>query len=68
MYQDKPQYENALAYFDRAAETNNPFAARANWFKALCLIKLKRTAEARKVLVAHEGYKQTEATELLNLL
>jgi len=62
-------YAGALKYFDEViAQNSNLLVEQAAWYKALCLLKMKKDAEAKtmfKQMAAKGGYYKQKAEEIL---
>jgi hypothetical protein len=71
MYKKNPDYEKAALGFKTTHDKYQNFKDEAKWFYALCLIKLKKNDEAKKVLEEiknDSAWKAEEAKNLLNKL
>ena len=73
MYQKKPDYQNALKFFDKVKSTNPGFyEEEINWFSAFCYIMLSNNNEAKsllnKVIQSPGSRQQEKAQKLLDKL
>lgn len=70
-YLGEGQLENAIAFFKRISAHTADFAEEARWYLALAYLKnedKERAVQQLKAIVSEKGYKQQEASTLLEKL
>ncbi len=68
MAQGQPDFDQALAYFEKVLDSDNDFWQQASWYKGLSLLKLDRYQEASEVfrtIVNAKSYNYKKAEEIL---
>jgi tetratricopeptide (TPR) repeat protein len=71
MTKENPNYTTAISHFDIVFKSDNDYQQQANWYKALCYLKLDEKEKARiifEVISKNENFNFLKAEKILDTL